>query len=50
MATDESGYPIKVPKFEAKNEEEAKLEEVAMHAKEFAKQLDQDFEDKLGWK
>jgi acyl-CoA hydrolase len=50
MATDESGYPIKVPKFEPKNNEEAMLEEVAMHAKDFAKQLDQDFEDKLGWK
>lgn len=50
MATDESGYPIKVPKFEPKNNEESMLEEVVMHAKDFAKQLDQDFEDKLGWK
>ncbi len=50
MATDESGYPVKVPKFEPETEEEGKLEQVAMHAKDFAKQLDQDFEEKLGWK
>ncbi|MBL4940291.1 MAG: acyl-CoA thioesterase [Colwellia sp.] len=50
MATDESGYPVKVPVFEPKNEEESMLEQVAMHAKDFAKQLDQDFEEKLGWK
>lgn len=50
MATDESGYPVKVPKFEPKSEEEKMLEQVAMHAKDFAKQLDQDFEEKLGWK
>lgn len=50
MATDESGYPVKVPKFDAESEEEKMLEQVAMHAKDFAKQLDQDFEEKLGWK
>ncbi|NQY49080.1 MAG: acyl-CoA thioesterase [Colwellia sp.] len=50
MATDESGYPVKVNKFEPKNEEEKKLEQVAMHAKEFAIKLDQDFEEQLGWK
>ncbi len=50
MATDESGYPVKVPEFEPISEEDKKLELVAMHAKDFAKQLDQDFEEKLGWK
>jgi acyl-CoA hydrolase len=50
MATDESGYPVKVPKYEPESEEEKMLEQVAMHAKDFAKQLDQDFEEKLGWK
>lgn len=50
MATDESGYPVKVNKFEPKSEEETKLEQVAMHAKEFAIKLDQYFEEQLGWK
>ncbi len=50
MATDESGYPVKVPEFTPKTKEEEMLEQVAMHAKDFAKQLDQDFEEKLGWK
>ena len=50
MATDKSGYPIKVPKFEPKSDEDKMLEQVAMHAKDFAKKLDKDFEEKLGWK
>lgn len=50
MATDESGYPIKVDKFIPQTSDEKQLEQVAMHAKDFAKQLDQDFEEKLGWK
>lgn len=50
MATDESGYPVKVPIFKPASKEEKMLEQVAMHAKDFAKQLDQDFEEKLGWK
>ena len=50
MAIDESGYPVKVDKFTPTTEEERMLEQVAMHAKEFAIQLDQDFEQKLGWK
>ncbi|MCW8833180.1 MAG: acyl-CoA thioesterase [Colwellia sp.] len=50
MATDESGYAVKVPEFTPESEEEKMLEQVAMHAKDFAKQLDQDFDDKLGWK
>ncbi len=50
MATDKSGYPAKVKKFIPETEEDKKLEQVAVHAKEFAIQLDQDFEEKLGWK
>jgi len=50
MAIDESGYPIKVPAFITRNEEDKLLEEVAIEAKQFAKTLDGDFEKKLGWK
>lgn len=50
MATDESGYPVKVNKYTPESEEDIKLEQVAIHAKEFAIQLDQDFEQSLGWK
>lgn len=50
MAVDDSGYPIAVPKYEPKTDEDKKLEIVAEHAKEFAKKLDSDFEEKLGWK
>ncbi len=50
MATDGAGYPAKVTPFIPKTEEDKRLEEVAMEAKEFAKQLDKDFEEKLGWK
>jgi acyl-CoA hydrolase len=50
MAIDESGYPIKVPKFVPETEEDTLLEEVAAEAKSFAKTLDNDFETKLGWK
>lgn len=50
MATDESGYAVKVPEFKPQSKEEEILKQVAMHAKDFAKQLDQDFDDKLGWK
>ena len=50
MAIDESGYPISVPVYKPENEEDKLLETVAMHAKDFAKKLDQDFDDKLGWK
>ncbi|QOL26797.1 acyl-CoA thioesterase [Thalassotalea sp. LPB0316] len=50
MAVDEAGFPAKVPTFEPATEEDKKLEEVAKHAKEFAKQLDDDFEQSLGWK
>lgn len=50
MAVDDSGYPVKVPKFEPKTEEDKLLEQVAIHAKEFALKLDTDFEKTLGWK
>lgn len=50
MAIDEAGYPVEVPKFEPSNKEEELLEKVAMHAKDFAKKLDMDFEQTLGWK
>ncbi len=50
MAVDESGFPIKVPAYIPEHQEDKLLEEVAMHAKDFAKKLDGDFEDKLGWK
>ncbi len=50
MAIDESGYSVKVKPFEPKSEEDKMLEEVATEAKQFAKELDKDFEEKLGWK
>lgn len=50
MAIDEAGYPISVPTYKTEDEEDKLLETVAMHAKDFAKKLDQDFDDKLGWK
>jgi acyl-CoA hydrolase len=50
MATDESGYPVKVSKYLPITKEEQKLEQVAMHAKDFAIKLDLDFEKNLGWK
>lgn len=50
MAIDESGYPVKVNSFEPADEEDRLLEEVAIEAKQFAKTLDSDFEEKLGWK
>ncbi|GAA0859925.1 acyl-CoA thioesterase [Aliiglaciecola litoralis] len=50
MAIDESGYPVEVPHFEPVREEDLLLEKVAIHAKDFAKKLDQDFEQTLGWK
>lgn len=50
MAVDEAGYPIEVPKYLPMNDEDKKLEKVAIHGKDFAKKLDQDFEDSLGWK
>ncbi|WP_448212598.1 acyl-CoA thioesterase [Colwellia sp. MEBiC06753] len=50
MAIDDSGYPIKVPTYHPETDEDKQLEKVAEQAKEFAKKLDFDFEEKLGWK
>lgn len=50
MAVDEAGFPVEVPHYEPVSEEDKRLAEVAIHAKDFAKKLDQDFEEKLGWK
>jgi acyl-CoA hydrolase len=50
MAIDESGYPVKVESFIPVSKEDKLLEDVAEEAKQFAKALDSDFEEKLGWK
>ena len=50
MAIDDSGYPVNVPSYTPESEEDKLLEKVAIHAKEFAKKLDIDFEQTLGWK
>ena len=50
MAVDEAGFPVEVPVFTPENDEDKMLEKVAMHGKDFAKKLDQDFEQSLGWK
>ncbi|MBT0588205.1 acyl-CoA thioesterase [Alteromonas oceanisediminis] len=50
MAIDESGHPVAVPRYEPTNPEDKQLEKVAISGKDFAKQLDKDFEEKLGWK
>lgn len=50
LSTDESGYPVKVDSYIPETEEDKLLEEAAIEAKQFAKTLDSDFEEKLGWK
>ena len=50
MAIDESGFPVKVPSYEPESDEDKLLEIVAEQAKNFAKKLDSDFNEKLGWK
>lgn len=50
MAIDESGFPVKVPSYSPSSEEDVMLEQVAIEAKQFAKTLDNDFVEKLGWK
>jgi len=50
MAIDESGYPVKVSSYVPESEEDKLLEDAAKEAKNFAKALDSDFEDRLGWK
>jgi len=50
MARDETGYPVTIDTYIPETEEDKLLEQVAMQAKNFAKQLDTDFEEKLDWK
>ena len=50
VAVDETGAKIEIPKWLPETEEDKKLEQVAVSAKDFAKKLDSDFESKLGWK
>ncbi|REL31550.1 acyl-CoA thioesterase [Thalassotalea euphylliae] len=50
MAVDDTGYPTPVPAYTAISDEDKQLEKVAIQAKDFAKKLDNDFEEKLGWK
>lgn len=50
MAIDESGFSVKVPSYAPTSEEDILLEQVAIEAKQFAKTLDNDFVEKLGWK
>lgn len=50
MAIDEEGKAAAVPRYVPETEEDTMLETVAIHAKDFAKKLDQDFEQRLGWK
>lgn len=49
MAVDNDGRPVAVPAFIPEGETDMQLELVAMHAKDFAKQLDCDFTSTLGW-
>ncbi len=50
MAVDENGKSVVVPEFKPESDEDILLERVAIHGKKFAKQLDMDFEQSLGWK
>ncbi len=50
MAVDEAGFPVSVPQFSPETDEDIQLAEVAVEGKQFAQQLDKDFEEKLGWK
>lgn len=50
MAVDDSGYPVKVPLYQPETNEDKQLEQVAEQAKDFAKKLDLEFENSLGWK
>lgn len=50
MALDEGGYPSEVPPWVPDSEEDKKLERVAIRAKDFAKDLDAEFAEQLGWK
>ena len=50
VAMDRNGATKKVPEIIPETEEDKLLEEAAIEAKHFAKTLDSDFEEKLGWK
>ncbi len=49
MAVDNDGQPAHVPQYIPDSQEELKLELVAMHAKDFAKELDKDFKSSMGY-
>ena len=49
MAIDESGYPVIIDTLVPESDEDKLLEDVAKEAKNFAKALDNDFENRLGW-
>lgn len=49
MAVDCDGTPVNVPAYIPEDERHMQLELVAMHAKDFAKQLDSDFSDNIGF-
>ncbi len=48
MAVDNQSNPVTVPAYHPENEKQLQLELVAMHAKDFAKQLDSDFNENMG--
>ncbi|CAD5285288.1 Acyl-CoA thioester hydrolase protein [Alteromonas sp. 38] len=48
MAIDKEGRPVHVPSYTPQDENDFQLELVAMHAKNFAKQLDMDFTETTG--
>ncbi|WP_334012836.1 acyl-CoA thioesterase [Alteromonas sp. S167] len=48
MAVDKDGTPKNVPSYVPEDEIHMQLELVAMHAKEFAKELDNDFTNNIG--
>lgn len=47
VATDEAGYPVEVPVWKARGEDDKLLESVAVQAKDFARKLDDEFSEKL---
>ncbi|MFZ8170045.1 acyl-CoA thioesterase [Alteromonas macleodii] len=49
MAVDCEGSPVNVPAYVPEDERHMQLELVAMHAKDFAKQLDSDFTENIGF-
>ncbi|MBJ2127528.1 acyl-CoA thioesterase [Alteromonas sp. IB21] len=49
MAVDGNGTPVNVPVYIPEDERHMQLELVAMHAKDFAKQLDSDFSENIGF-